>query len=249
MQVERGAFYQPEEISKAVQKKIKNAKDKGEGIDYLSFVPDGEPALDSNLGREIALLKTSGFKIAVITNASLVWQKSVRDDLCEADWVSLKIDAVRDVVQKHGFDAVIFSICRDKQPIMNKEQMWEQKKKMGKVSDRLQVDPVFNLQTDFGVASSCTRINPILHWDEIAIWEYTQEMEIPVNPLYFAKDGVRYRSLGCQPCTSPIKSSAKNTAEIVEELKVAKGPEETKRTQEEKDKEEIMQKLKDMGYM
>jgi len=162
---------------------------------------------------------------------------------------TLKIDAVRDAIQKHGFDAAIISICRDKQPIMNKERMWERKKKLGKASDRLQVDPVFNLQTDFGAGSSCTRINPILHWDEIAIWEYTKKMEIPVNPLYFAKDGVRYRSLGCQPCASPIKSSAKNIAEIVEELKAAKGPEEPGRTQEAKDKEEIMQKLKDMGYM
>jgi len=162
---------------------------------------------------------------------------------------TLITDTVRGAIEKHGFDAMIMSICRDKQPIMNKERMWERKKKTGKASDRLQVDPVFNLQTDFGADSSCTRINPILHWDEIAIWEYAQKMEIPVNPMYFAKDGVRYRSLGCQPCTNPIKSSAKNIAEIIEELKVAKGPEEPRRTQEEKDKEEIMQKLKDMGYM
>jgi len=67
--------------------------------------------------------------------------------------------------------------------------------------------------------------------------------------LYFAKDGVRYRSLGCRPCTGPIKSSAKNIAEIIEELKLAKGPEKPRRTQEEKDKEEIMKKLQDMGYM
>jgi len=94
MQVKRQAFYKPEEIKNAVAKKVKEAKDKREHIDYLAFVPDGEPSLDSNLGKEIALLRPLGVKIAVISNASLIWQDGLRDDLCKADWVSLKIDAV-----------------------------------------------------------------------------------------------------------------------------------------------------------
>lgn len=94
MQVERQALYKPEEILRAIEKKVKNAKDKEERIDYLAFVPDGEPTLDINLGKEIELLKPLGIKIAVISNASLMWQKDVRDDLFGADWVSLKIDAV-----------------------------------------------------------------------------------------------------------------------------------------------------------
>jgi len=94
MQVERKAFYKPEEILKAVVKKVKDAKDKEEHIDYLTFVPDGEPILDINLGKEIELLKPLGIKIAVISNASLIWQKDIRDDLCKADWVSFKIDAI-----------------------------------------------------------------------------------------------------------------------------------------------------------
>jgi len=94
LQVERKEFYKPEEILKSVEKKVKDAKDKGESIDYLTFVPDGEPTLDINLGKEIELLKPLGIKIAVITNASLIWQKDVQDDLFGADWISLKIDAV-----------------------------------------------------------------------------------------------------------------------------------------------------------
>jgi len=50
--------------------------------------------LDVNLGKEIELLKPLGIKIAVITNASLIWQDDVRNDLCKANWISLKIDAV-----------------------------------------------------------------------------------------------------------------------------------------------------------
>jgi wyosine [tRNA(Phe)-imidazoG37] synthetase (radical SAM superfamily) len=70
----------------------------GESIDYLSFVPDGEPTLDLNLGREIELLRPLGIRIAVITNASLIWREDVRDELARADWVSLKVDSVREEV-------------------------------------------------------------------------------------------------------------------------------------------------------
>lgn len=98
MQVARQAFYRPEGLLDEVKKKIAEVRKAGEFIDYLTFVPDGEPALDINLGREIDLLKAFGFKIAVITNASLIWQDEVRNDLMKADWVSLKVDAVNEEV-------------------------------------------------------------------------------------------------------------------------------------------------------
>lgn len=94
MRVEREVFFKPEEILQEVKKKVKEAKKRGEATDYLTFVPDGEPTLDSNLGKEIELLKSLRVKTAVITNSSLVWRKDVRDDLGKADWVSLKIDAL-----------------------------------------------------------------------------------------------------------------------------------------------------------
>jgi wyosine [tRNA(Phe)-imidazoG37] synthetase (radical SAM superfamily) len=93
-QVERRAFYEPSEIQRAVGKQIESVTKTGEHIDYLTFVPDGEPTLDINLGREIDLLKPLGIKIAVITNNSLIWRPDVREDLLKADWVSLKIDSM-----------------------------------------------------------------------------------------------------------------------------------------------------------
>jgi wyosine [tRNA(Phe)-imidazoG37] synthetase (radical SAM superfamily) len=96
MAVERRVFYEPEEIVQDVRAKVEEAKEAGESIDYLTFVPDGEPTLDINLGREIELLKPLGIKIAVISNGSLVWRDDVREDLMKADWVSLKVDAVRE---------------------------------------------------------------------------------------------------------------------------------------------------------
>ncbi len=109
MQISRREFYKPEEITRAIEKKVQDAREKGEPIDYLTFVPDGEPTLDINLGKEIDLIKSLslGIKIAVITNSSLVWKEDVRDDLHKADWVSLKIDSVsqdiwRRIDRPHG---------------------------------------------------------------------------------------------------------------------------------------------------
>ncbi len=91
---DRRIFYKTEDLIKDVEIKINEAEINKETIDYISLVPDGEPTLDLNLGKEIKALKQFGIKTAVITNASLIWRKDVRKDLQEADWISLKIDAL-----------------------------------------------------------------------------------------------------------------------------------------------------------
>ena len=96
MQVERQAFYDPDSLAQEVQRKVEQVRAAGEAIDYLSFVPDGEPTLDLNLGREIELLRPLGIPIAVISNSSLVGREDVRQALLQADWVSLKVDAVQE---------------------------------------------------------------------------------------------------------------------------------------------------------
>jgi len=93
MKVEPQAFYPPDQIFEEVQEKVKKSKEKEELIDYLTFVPDGEPTLDINLGHEIKLIKSLGIKVAVITNCSIIDQKKVRENLKEADLVSLKVDS------------------------------------------------------------------------------------------------------------------------------------------------------------
>ena len=103
LQNHRQEFYKPEEIFDAVEKRVFQLKERGEEIDYLSFVPDGEPTLDLNLGETIRLLKPLGIKIAVITNCSLIRMEEVRNDLMKADWISLKVDTV-DEVAWHNID-------------------------------------------------------------------------------------------------------------------------------------------------
>jgi wyosine [tRNA(Phe)-imidazoG37] synthetase (radical SAM superfamily) len=87
------SYYSPQEIYEEVKEKVDSTRKHGLAIDYLTFVPDGEPTLDANLGKEIDMLKPLGIKIAVISNASLIWDEGVREDLKKADWVSLKLDA------------------------------------------------------------------------------------------------------------------------------------------------------------
>jgi wyosine [tRNA(Phe)-imidazoG37] synthetase (radical SAM superfamily) len=91
-------FFSPEKMAAEVAERLKKLRERGEKVDYLSFVPNGEPTLDANLGRTIECLKTLGTRIAVITNASLLWRADVREELAKADWVSVKVDTVREGV-------------------------------------------------------------------------------------------------------------------------------------------------------
>lgn len=93
MGVDRQHFYDPDLVIENVEKQVKNARKNNEPIDYLSYVPDGEPTLDVNLGSQILGLKKLGIPIAVITNGTLLMGEDVRKDLMLADWVSLKIDS------------------------------------------------------------------------------------------------------------------------------------------------------------
>jgi len=76
--------------------RLDQARACGERVDFLTFVPDGEPTLDTNLGTAIELLKPHGIPIAVISNASMLWREDTRAMLASADWVSLKIDTAEE---------------------------------------------------------------------------------------------------------------------------------------------------------
>ena len=94
METDRREFLPPDRIIAEVEQRVRKLRRGGEFLDYLSFVPDGEPTLDINLGDEIDRLRPLGVDIAVITNSSLLDRADVRGDLALADWVSLKCDSV-----------------------------------------------------------------------------------------------------------------------------------------------------------
>jgi len=91
-------FYDPGVLYRAVAERVEEVLAAGDRVDYLTFVSDGEPTLDLNLGSHIRRMKGLGIPVAVITNASLVWDERVQQSLVHADWVSLKFDAADEPV-------------------------------------------------------------------------------------------------------------------------------------------------------
>jgi wyosine [tRNA(Phe)-imidazoG37] synthetase (radical SAM superfamily) len=93
-EVERRTFHSPHEVVASVYRKLRACRECGEPVDYITFVPEGEPTLDAHLGEEIRALQALGPSVAVITNGSLLWRDDVCSDLAAAAVVSLKVDTV-----------------------------------------------------------------------------------------------------------------------------------------------------------
>ncbi len=161
---------------------------------------------------------------------------------------ALKTEAFRRIVVNHGFDAIMLGIRRDEERSRSKERVfsprggdfsWEYKEQPPEIWGQYNVDVP---------PGGHVRVHPILDWTELDVWEYILREGIPVVGLYFARNGKRYRSLGCSPCTEPIDSSASTVAEIVEELRGMRVSERAGRAQDKADAY-AMQKLRTGGYM
>jgi sulfate adenylyltransferase subunit 2 len=161
---------------------------------------------------------------------------------------ALKTDALQQVVDQYRFRAIIAGIRRDEEGSRGKERIFSQRNHNSEwdVTDQ---PPEFwdQYRTDFPPGEH-VRVHPLLHWTELDIWRYIEREGIPVMDLYFAKDGQRYRSLGCAPCTSPCNSEARSTADIIEELRATRVSERSGRAQDQEDLH-AMEKLRLRGYM
>jgi wyosine [tRNA(Phe)-imidazoG37] synthetase (radical SAM superfamily) len=95
MRVDPAVFYRPEALLQETKARIEKLGADDCTINYVSFVPDGEPTLDQNLGTLISMLKRDlPYPVAVITNGSLLWRQEVAQAVGQADWVSVKVDSV-----------------------------------------------------------------------------------------------------------------------------------------------------------
>lgn len=106
-------------------------------------------------------------------------------------------------------------------------------------------------KTDFAKGTH-VRVHPLLDWTELDIWEYIERENIPMVSLYFNHgDGIRYRSLGCAPCTNSVQSDASTVSEIVAELKTGKFANIAERSGRAQDKEDGggLETLRRDGYM
>ena len=92
------------------------------------------------------------------------------------------------------------------------------------------------------------RVHPLLHWTERDVWRYIERERIPMT-LYFDRgDGLRYRSLGCAPCTQPIASRATTVPEIIAELDATRVAERSLRAQDQ-ESEDAFERLRRGGYL
>ena len=160
----------------------------------------------------------------------------------------LKTEALKNLLESEGFDALILAIRRDEHGIRAKERYFSPRNedfKWNYKDQPLEMWDQFQLLVNSG---SHMRIHPILHWRELDVWEYCKKEGIPINPMYLARNGKRYRSLGCEPCTRPIDSNADSIDSIVEELRTTKIAERSGRAQD-KENTFTMQKLRALGYM
>ena len=161
---------------------------------------------------------------------------------------ALKTEALKKFIDEKGFKALLLGIRRDEHGVRSKERYFSPRDKNFKWNYREQPPELWDQFTVKKDDATHIRVHPILHWSELDIWEYIKRENIPVNELYFAKNGKRYRSLGCYPCTKPIDSNASTVDEIVEELKTTKVGERSGRAQD-KEQAYMMQKLRVLGYM
>jgi wyosine [tRNA(Phe)-imidazoG37] synthetase (radical SAM superfamily) len=90
-------WYKVEDILDSLIRKEAMVKELGERIDYVTFVPNGEPTLDGNLEVAASILSSVGIRTAIITNASLINVDEVKSALCNFDRVMVKVDTVDEI--------------------------------------------------------------------------------------------------------------------------------------------------------
>lgn len=161
---------------------------------------------------------------------------------------ALKTDALKYTMRQKGFTALILGIRRDEESTRAKERFFSPRDENFEWDYKDQPPELWDyFMTDFPQGTHI-RIHPLLNWTEINVWEYIKKENIPIIDLYFARKNKRYRSLGCSPCTMPIKSKAQTIDQIIEELKNACASERAGRSQDREHKF-AMQKLRAKGYM
>ncbi len=161
---------------------------------------------------------------------------------------SLKTEALKTTIKENDFRALLLGIRRDEHGIRAKERYFSPRNADFRWNYQDQPAEIWDLYKSKIEAKQHFRIHPMLHWREHDVWKYIQREQIPTANLYFAKNGKRYRSIGCAPCCSPIDSNADTIGKIVRELERTQIAERSGRAQDKEDSY-TMQTLRSLGYM
>ena len=158
----------------------------------------------------------------------------------------LKTQALVDAVRVHKFDAAFGGARREEEKSRAKERVFSFRDELGQWDPKHQRPELWNLYNAQVNKGESIRVFPLSNWTELDVWQYIHMEDIPVVPMYFAReqemivrddqliplDGpiplkpgekprkvmCRFRTLGCYPCTGAVRSSAKTVPEIIEEM-------------------------------
>lgn len=159
-----------------------------------------------------------------------------------------KTVGLKNLLQREKYRGVIVGIRRDEQSMRAKERVFSPRRLDGGWDYKDQPAELWGQYKTDVPEGYHLRIHPLLHWTELDIWRYTQRENIPCVPLYFSRNGQRYRSLGEKNITFPIKSDAANINDIIAELETTKTAERAGRAMDH-EAEDSFEILRTGGYM
>jgi sulfate adenylyltransferase subunit 2 len=188
-------------------------------------------------GLDLIVARNDAAIIAGMNNAS-------KFDCCTA----LKTQALRQVIERHGFEALLLGIRRDEHGVRAKERYFSPRDADFRWNYADQPMELWDQYHSSISPGRHYRVHPLLHWTELDIWKLILRENIPTVDLYFARDGRRYRSIGCECCCQSVPSTAADVQAVIEELKTTRLAERAGRAQD-KEQAQAMQKLRALGYM
>ena len=188
----------------------------------------------------------------------------------------MKTEGLRQALDKHGFDAAFGGARRDEEKSRSKERVFSFRSASHRWDPKNQRPELWHIFNGRVHKGESIRVFPLSNWTELDIWQYILAENIPVVPLYFAKerpvverDGalimvddermplkagetpkmrrVRFRTLGCYPLTGAIESDALTLEDIVRETLSATFSERQGRVIDH-DQSASMEKKKQEGY-
>ncbi len=188
----------------------------------------------------------------------------------------MKTEALKQALERHGFDAAFGGARRDEEKSRAKERIFSFRNKRHGWDPKNQRPELWNLYNTRVAPGESVRVFPLSNWTELDVWQYIHREAIDVVPLYFAadrpvvrRDGmlilvdddrlpledgetpemrrVRFRTLGCYPLTGAVESAAASVAEIILELLQSRHSERQGRAIDS-DQIGSMEKKKQEGY-
>jgi len=187
----------------------------------------------------------------------------------------LKTQALLDAISKYGFDAALGGARREEEKSRAKERVFSFRDEFGAWDPKNQRPELWNLYNTKINKGESVRVFPLSNWTEPDIWNYIKRENIEMVPLYFAKKRkiirknglilladrfnsiedtekieeavIRFRTLGCSPCSGAIESNAITVDDIIEEVLSAKYSERENRAIDH-DSDNSMEQKKVEGY-